>query len=414
MAKEIARRNRFSNSYRVEFPDFPSFDQTPIEVKIHQQMGHHDVVELIFPYYDRFYLEVFATGTPVKMLWSNGTNKQWFFGYLTTASIASKREFKRNTKITCVGATYPLKERGGSIWTNKSASQIVEEVAKTFKLKALVTESKVRFSQQSMVGHTYWQKLNELARRVGYALHSVNTTIYFKPIDEMINEFSTSIPYLEFADGWYNEPGDAPLLEYFKPTVGDFVETGVHKKTTKILSGVNPITGKVYKKSINPNSTGNSIRNKNKEPLFIENDALSVMESDEMANHLATGRASLGRLNIPAKGIALGDPRISPWRTVEIAGTGAGTDGFWLVDSATHTLTSLGVYMVEFTCMTDGTGYNKSAKITAEGQSNVRNIKQEVISGLVTPTKTVLSGKTSGLRETDVGFKVSPRRWVGK
>jgi len=414
---EIIRSERLRSSFSVEFPDFPAFNTVPFSVRIHQEMGKHDVVEITFNMYDRFYTDVFSTGMPVKIVWNNSEHRGEFFGYISTVKTTTQKTLKNPVKMTCVGATYPLKQRGSQIWSNKTAPEICQDIAKQFKLKAVITPSKVRFPQQSMVNHTYWQKLNELGRRLGYAIHAVNAVLYFKPIDDMIKQFSTSIPYLEFADGLENSMyGAVPSLDYFSPTIGDFVETGVHKKTTKILAGVNPITGKVYSKSINPNDSGKTIRKNNKAPLFLENDPYSVSESLEMTEHLATGRASLGRLNIPAAGQANGDPRIAPWRTVEVSGTGNASDGFWLVKSSEHVLFADGRYTTTFSCITDGTGFNQTASLrpTTSQKVDTRNVRQEIVSGVTKPIKTVLSSKGTMIKETDTGFNITPRRWVAK
>ncbi len=408
---------RLDIDYKVSFPDFPSFSAIPQKVTIHQEMGNHDIVELVFTQYDRFYTEVFATGTPVQLRWNNGDFEGKFFGYLSTVEAVTQKGALRPIKMVCIGATFPLKQRGNKIWKNKTASQIVKDISKSFKFKAKVTESEVKFKQQSMVGHTYWQKLNELARRVGYAVHAVNTTIYFKSIDDMIMEFSSSIPVLQFFAAWDTDKISAPnSLDYFHPVLGDYVETGFHKKTTKQITGVNPLTGKVYTKLTAPNSTGKSIRQKNKDPLFLENDPWSVADSSEMSSHLSKGRASLGRLHITAQGSAIGDPRIAPWRTIEVDGTGNASDGFWLVKKATHTLSINRKYTVDFTCVTDGTGFNQTGTLrpTTGSLTETRNIKQEVISGTTKPPKTVLSGSGSMLKETDNGFHLVPRRWVGE
>lgn len=414
---DIVRTNRLRTGFNVKFPDFPAFDAVPFSIRIYQEMGKHDVVELTFNMNDKFYTDVFSTGTPVEIKWFNGEHTGEFYGYLSTVTTSAQKSLRNPTKMTCVGATFPLKQRGSQIWTNKTGPQICQDIAKQFKLNALITPSKVKFPQQSLVGHTYWQKLNELARRLGYAVHAVNTTIYFKTVDDMVRQFASSIPYLEFADG--TDPrlyGEHPTLDYFSPTIGDFVETSGHKKTSKVLAGVNPITGKKYSKTVNPNDTGKSIRSKNKQPLFVENDPYTVTESREMTDHLAVGRASLGRLNIPANGQANGDPRIAPWRTIEVSGTGNSSDGFWLVKSAEHIMFADGRYTTQFSCLTEGTGFNQTASFRAKtGQGTpTRNVRQEIVSGVSRPSKTVLSSKGTMIKETDSGFNVTPRRWVAK
>jgi hypothetical protein len=102
---------------------------------------------------------------------------------------------------------------------------------------------------------------------------------------------------------------------------------------------------------------------------------------------------------------------------VEINGTGSTTDGNWVVKKARHQCYYDGRYEVEFTCMTDGTGRNKSSAFRPETASviPVRNINQELSTGNSSkPTITKLSAPQMLVNKSNVGFKVTPSRWVGK
>jgi hypothetical protein len=139
--------------------------------------------------------------------------------------------------------------------------------------------------------------------------------------------------------------------------------------------------------------------------------------NSQMANTIAQAHAQLSRFSITADAASQGDPRIAPYRTVEINGTGVTTDGNWVVKKTRHQCYYDGRYEVEFTCMTDGTGRNKSSAFRPETASviPVRNINQDMSTGQSsTPTRTKLSTPQLLVNKSNVGFKVTPSRWVGK
>jgi hypothetical protein len=135
-----------------------------------------------------------------------------------------------------------------------------------------------------------------------------------------------------------------------------------------------------------------------------------------MAKSLSEGRAQLGRFTIPAKGIAQGDPRVSPWRTVEVKGTGNNSDGFWIIKRVEHVIHGDGRYQMEFECLSDGLGGTKetSFRPSSAGSVPVRNIKNEMATpNKRKPTSTKLSSPKPIVKQSSVGYKVTPRKWKG-
>jgi hypothetical protein len=135
----------------------------------------------------------------------------------------------------------------------------------------------------------------------------------------------------------------------------------------KVVSGVDPVTGQFYSVSSSPDSTGKNLRKTVKGPLFKQTLPTVISGSKEIAHTFAKGHAELSRFSIKAEGAGQGDPRIAPYKTIEVNGTGDTTDGFWVVQKAMHFLTWDGRYMIDFTCMSDGTGANKPSAFRPSG-----------------------------------------------
>lgn len=417
--RDPERQHRMGSAFTVTYPDFPGFTFPPRSVRILQEIGKHDVVELYYPRFSPFLVKAIKTGAPIQITWHNDKVSGNFVGYAVDVHYPTVQTIERGIKVTCVGPSYPLKERASKIWTNKTASEIATEIAQKFKLKPIVTPSSVRFTQQSLAGHSYWEKLNELADRIGYGIQVVGTELHFHPIDKMINQFMTTIPVMAFKEPFTNPMTAyvAGTLDMFEPKIGDFVESNDYERTNKTTAGVDPITGNNYKVQSSPNKVGKNIRKNTKDPLFGQVETRVVVASNAMAKSMADAKAQLSRLAIPAEGAGQGDPRISPWNTIEIRGTGNDSDGFWIIKSVEHYIHRDGRYQVEFKCATDGVGSNRPSAVRPSnaGQVPVRNIAYEMTTANKRkPTTPKLTAKATMLTQGSAGYKVTPRRWEGR
>jgi hypothetical protein len=414
-----AVQSRTGSRFKVTFPNFPSWDVTPQNVKIYQETGKQDIVELTYPRFSEFYLKSLKTGVPVQINWSNDKVSETFYGYVYDATSTVRQSLARPIIVRCIGASLSLKEGGNKIWKNKTAPDIVTEIAKSLKLKPVVSTHKMIFSQQSLAGHTRWEKIQELASRLGYVAHMNKTELHFHPIDKMIDKFMTTIPVMSFNNAYGNPYSEvlSQTLDVFKPRVGDFSDNRTFTRKEKILSGIDPVTGKSYTVNSSPNIVGKGLRKDTRDPIFKETLPYAITASQAMAQVIVDAHAQLSRFSIYAEGSGQGDPRIAPYRTIEVSGTGDSTDGFWVIKKAMHFLTFDGRYQVEFTCMTDGTGKNK-ASATRPSQAGLvptRNVQQELITGgPSSPTSSKLSAPAPLITANAGGFKVTPTRWVGR
>lgn len=412
-------QHRFKSSFTISYPDFPSITNVARSFVLTQEMGKHDVMEIYYSKFSRVFFKALKTGVPIEITWKNDKVSKKFVGYTTDVSYVNTQELNRDVKITCIGTSYPLKNRKSKIWINKTASEIAVDIAKMFHLKPMVTPHPTRFTQQSMAGHSYWEKLNELATKIGYGLQVVGAELHFHPIDKMIDQFMTVIPTMSFKDPLQNpESSDiVPTLQYFEPTIGDHNENLDYSRSTNTVGGVDPLSGKPIKHQTSANQVGKKLRSNTKDPLFSTVETQTVIASPAMAKAMSEGRAQLGRFSITSKGIGQGDPRIAPWNTLDVRGTGETTDGFWVVKRAEHVVHTDGRYLVEFICVSDGVGSNKpsATRPSTSGVVPVRNIANELTeTAPKKPTSTKLTAATTLVKQTEAGFQVTPRRWRGE
>lgn len=409
--RDPKRQNRYGSSFTTSFPDFPGFNQLPYSMTLTQQMGSHDVLEMHYTSHNIHYVKALSTGVAVSVDWSNDATSGTFIGYVSDLEYPTSSSIEKPLKITCLGASYPLKERRQKIWKNATASEVVTDIAKFNNLKPVVTKSDIRFPQISFSGQSQWQKIQELSRSVGYACQVIGVELHFHPVDVMVQKFLTTIPVMSFLER------DIPslfqpmsqTLDHFESTQGDFGNFKGNTKSIKVVGGVDPVTGKVYKATSSPTAVGKNIRAKNRDPLFNDVDTSIVVIDKLSAQSLSDAKAKLSKLSIPGYGFGQGDPRIAPWRTIQIQGSAQSSDGFWIVSKATHTMVTDGKYTVEFDCVTDGTGANTSSIIP--GAPTV-NLQEAVTTGANRPTRYKLSNSAPMTNQSLTGYNVVPRRWV--
>lgn len=412
-------QNRYGTNFEVIFPDFPTFKQVPQWFRLTQEQGKQDVIELSYGSFDPHFQKALKTGVVFKVRWSTDHAKNEWVGYVYNGDDITQATVKRNTLIRGVGASFPLKEGGNKIWKNKTASEIVQEICRENKLKAVVDKSNVRFGMQSLVGLTKWEKIQELANRIGFHAHMDNTTLYFQRIDKLIDQFSSVIPVMSYNDGSVNSEVvfDAQTLDFFKAKIGDINETGSNVKKDKIIHGIDPVTGKSHTHTSSPTKVGKSVRSTVSQPLFKEVVTSVVAETKSLAKELSEGLSHLSRFSMRGEGKGQGDPRISPYKTIEINGTGTDTDGFWVISKVEHFVTYDGRYVIDFKCMSDGLGKNKGGAFRTTKATVVptRNVAYEMATGgKQAPSTPTISARQPLVIQNRGGFKTSPTRWVGK
>jgi hypothetical protein len=204
--------------------------------------------------------------------------------------------------------------------------------------------------------------------------------------------------------------------EYFKINNGEYIEQGSESRSVKVSNGIDPFTGREFSQKSSPSKAKNALRRTTADALFEEPMSFRVSLSKTQAKAHSAGYAALVRYNIPAKAVAIGDPRIRPYSLVNVEGTGEQSDGYWLVDSVKHVFNKTGAYMAELKLLSDGTGKNKAsstrqATVGITGTVNLVEALRKKKSSLATVSKSTLSSKTALIKETGQGFNRTPARW---
>jgi len=409
---------RRGTNYRVSFPTIPSIQKTPTYVELVQKQNTHDVLVLRFSVTSDLWFESLKTGVPVKFTWTQNHLEKTWYGYVSFVSRVVVSAKIRTMEVYCIGASFVLKEAVTRVFTNVTVTDVVRSLAEEFGLNFIGENHPRKFEQLVVAGHSYWEWINEFAGKIGYGVYADGTNLIFRPFDKLINQTIQEAPIFSFSDPLAQSSYDmlTKTLDEFKVLNGELIENELVYRSEKIVSGVNPITGEVIQASSNPKTLGTPLRKTVSDVYFSEYRSDQVAYSTQDSLSASEGYASLTRFNLPAYLKGKGDPRVRPYTIIYVKNTGVLTDGYWIVKEVTHNFVNNGLYTVDITAVTDGTGANyesqfRQAKPDIIGIVNTEDILSLDAMALKSDT-TVLQIPDNAISQAMQGFERTPYRWV--
>lgn len=404
----------------AEFPTLPSLTAQPRRVDLYEAQRTHSILKMEFSAESPLWFDSVKTGAPVKFSWTQDTLSRAFIGYVSDVSKIDAPERQTSMVLTCVGATYPLKERVTRVFKNTTIPQAIQEVVEEFGFKFISESHSQTFDQLVIPGTSYWEWIQEQGRRIGYGVVVDRMNFIFKPLDRLIDMNFSNAAVLSMGDKTvpFNTQYLDRTLDYFKVVTGDNVQDTENVRAVKNVGGVDPITGVPFMASKSPDEIGTKLRSDVSDVLFNEYRTERVVNAQVDATTAATDTAQLARFNIPARVKCQGDPRISPFGSVYINGTGSLTDGFWVVREAHHMFHKVGDYIMELSVATDGLGETAQSLFRTRGTnlSGTVNLVDAVASN-ATEVIQLDAGKAALVitspfaKENEQGFKRNPALW---
>lgn len=417
--------NRRSSGYSVVFPTLPSLNTAmnpPAKITIHQKMKSHDIAILQYGTQNDRLLSTLTTGIPITFTWNKGSDKGMFTGYVSHVTSEVSVAPKKNLEVVCIGASFVLKERKTRTFRNKTITQVAQQIAREKNLRFVGEPHPRVFPQLTVANQSYWEWLHEQAHRIGYAMYVENTTLYFRPLDKIIDEGSGVAPVM--ASFGKEVPTDLlendRTLDYIRVLKGEYID-GMELRNTKTVSGVDPVTSKSVSAKKTPAAVGKKLRNSNNAVFFDEQRTDQVVHDSIGASTSADGAAQLARFNLPARIKGQGHPAMRPYHPIFIQGVDSRLDGFWVPSEVVHTITYIGEYQVEIHALSDGTGNNAPAPSRKTNASLIGQVDLEaaVANGgysphLRTTGGTLLSPTRALTKETGQGYTRTPTTWIHK
>lgn len=353
-------KHRRGTKYTVSFPTFPTLKALPTKLYLVQKQGHHDLLTMEFPIVSDLWFENLKTGAPVQFVWKQGAQEKFWYGYVsfTTKEVLAQR--KQVMKVQCIGASFLLKQKSVQVFTDTTITDCVKKITDNFGIKLVTVPSTRKFEQLTISGHSYWEWIQEQAKRLGYAAYMDGMALHFKPLDKVIDTKANNVPILSMHSSMakFASQDLDRTLDYIEVTQGHYIESVDSLRTNKYVSGINPFTGEVISTNMSPESVGDNLRSNNYSSLFNEYRSDIVIDNEAAAKEASEGVAHLGRFSTPARVKCQGDPRIQPYAPVLVEKTGPLTDGYWVVKDVTHIFGRTGEYQIEMNVVTDGVESN--------------------------------------------------------
>jgi phage protein D len=363
------------------------------------------------------WFENLKTGVPVKFSWYQGHLSKTWYGYVSFISKTIATQKINMMEVYCIGSSFVLKENAVRVFSNKTITEVVQQIASEFGLNFIGENDNRKFDQLVIAGHSYWEWITEHANKIGYGVYVEGTNLVFRPLDKLIDLTISESPILDWNNPYttLESENDGKTLEYFKILNGEFIESDVSRKI-KVVAGVDPTTAVISYSNSDPKGVGTKLRSNTSDVYFSEYRSDQVAHTGLDTQSASEGSAHLARFNLPAFAKGKGDPRFKPYSTVYVQNTGSLTDGYWVVKEVRHKFTRNKLYEADLSLVTDGTGINETstfrqAKPDLIGIVNVDQIVSLDALTLRTDTTKLYQNGTT-VNQNGQGFNRTPARWI--
>lgn len=338
-------------------------EENPAILKITQQEFAHDVLSATYWGGDLNSASL-TSGSPMQATFGRPAAMRNFYGYVnhagrvnnTFSNVATNID-RNATTVTCVGASWPMKQTDTRMWSNYTASQIVQEIATAFGLDANIVADPTVWPSQQMAGRTYWQFCVYLAQLIGYTFYCNGTQIVFKPRQTNPNSLSSLAAIYDYL----NDPASLPV---FNPTVGATSPTG-GELANRQLAGINPRTVQIIYATAAGSPASTMLGSATVTPVFNKTEHCTV-RSQEEAQAKVNGIGALNQLFISATATAGGNAFVGQGSLVYVQNANGSQNGLWFIEKVVHTFTAQ-TYSMDLVLGRDSMG--ATATITALPQT---------------------------------------------
>jgi len=416
----VANKYRKGTGTNISFPTLPNLTVQPRRIDLFQKQYAHDVLMLEYKADSSLWTDNLHTGVPVQFIWKQDTFVKNWIGYVSSISKAVSPDRLNTMKVLCVSGSFPLKERATRVFLETTIPEAVRTIAAEYGFTFIGENNDQKFSQLTIAGSSYWDWIQEQAKRIGYGVLIDGMNFMFRPLDKLIDQgfSSTAVLSLGNASIPFNTQYLDRTLDQFIVMSGDNVEDTTEFRAVKNVGGVDPVSAAEYLSSESPDTVGTNIREDVSSVLFSEYRTDRVINDAVSAKSASAGAAQMARFNLPAAVKCQGDPRIRPFGTVYISGTGNVTDGFWVVRESHHMFHQVGDYIMELKIATDGLGDTSETPFRTRPDTNIGTVNlDEALKNNGVPSlffdlgSVVLSSRQAVVKQGAQGFTKTPTKW---
>lgn len=317
-------------SVQIQFPLAPTLNGMSItDIDWIQERNRHDLMiirhsgtdpSLILPY--------IPAGSPIKVTIRTFRNTRTMYGYIHKAE-PEYGFLPRTTRITVVGAGYPMKEAGKTALANASVDMMVRRVARRHRLFADIEPHPRLFKQLVQSGETDWEFLTRLAEESGYSLRMDGVTLRFVSRGALSRHYRTLSPTLR-----YHKNRGSRLYDVlsFTPTDGAYVDESSGFRAKRRVDYLDKYAATF---SAAHAKTPLDVGRKGTDPQYTRFDSRTATSFKE-ADYIAQASMENNRYQLLAQAELVGNPVICPDMSVFLKGIGSPYNGYWTVLKAHH------------------------------------------------------------------------------
>lgn len=304
----------------------------------------HEVGILKFRDWDVAY-DAIRPGTPVSVLLRSPEGSRYFYSYVHYVNPILTAG-QRTTEIMLIGASYRMKQASQRIFINVSADQVIKQIAQSYSFAANVQPHPRIWPQIAQAGHTDLEFMTHLAKRSGYNLRIIGTTVVFKPYNFDFGDLRVTAPVFTLRDT-YDPKG--PSLYTFSLVVGDALDYGTHMKSSIRVSGVDYVTGEPVTAVKSPPTV--SLRNNTSPEVFDRFATHTVAPAFDIANYEAMAQEAKNRYPYRAIIEVSGHPEILPSNPIYLDGLGNQYSGYWVPLTVEHQVREESINRLRYTTL---------------------------------------------------------------
>jgi phage protein D len=305
----------------------------------------------------------FVSGMPVTLDFGFVNVRRYFYGYVNHAervnnvlSTTQGLTNRNSVNVYCVGASWPMKQVGTRGWFNRTASQVVTEIAQAFGFDIDVVPDQTVWPSLQMAGQTYWQFCVHLAKMIGYTFYCNGVQLVFRP--RKINPRA-----LTGTVAAYDYRADPAGMPVFTPVLGA-TSPGGGRLANRQATGIDPRTTTVIYSQV-PGSPAPSIMGLSAEnPVFNKINHFAARNQQEL-NAQNAGEGAVNQLYVTAEAHAAGNPAIAQGSVVQIVNANGSQNGLWYVTKACHSL-EVQQYAVDMCLGRDSLGTAPAVRIVPQ------------------------------------------------
>lgn len=271
----------------------------------------------------------------------NGGKSFSFYGYVTQIeSISSTNEGTVNNspfqiiRLICLGSSHLLRSNNTLVWENVTLENVVSDIANDFRLGYSMPVDTYVFKRLVQSEESLWKLLVKACNQLGYVITLINSHIHIWDKNKSLarQPSYTILRGIKVKRNNYSPlPGDIVNIETTLGTADVSQQFG--DKTVSYIDerGVFVTVDSSQLNGLNSFGTPAESRFYNKLTVSVD--------SFEKASRYIESKIK-NAYPYMADALVFGDPSIVPGGVVKVEGYGGDFDGYWYVNSVTHTLST--------------------------------------------------------------------------